>query len=267
MALEAWMWFQILSCLVVFSLTACGPILKKKKHPTPATPPPTQQPAPPTKKGGPFIEITFGNSRSQSYDCETKADQSLAPDRKIQRKTINVKMERQRVIRKDCTGKVTWDGMEKVTYPTTEIVLTPVKSWTGLGGSPVSAHNRTTCTSPGAEWDAFITKLFLFGWVTDVADGLKNLAGFPRMRFSVDTSPTNSSMHVKKNQDNYIDYEFAYCAEKESDERGVATNICKKTESVEKGTLILTVNYTENLDIGGVKEVKEPCSALEQRTN
>ncbi len=269
------MWFRLLSSLVVFSLiTACGPIIPhKKKRPSSAPPPPPAPAAPAQaepKRGGPFITVTFGNSRPQNSECSTKDDKSLGQDRKIQRKTIDVKMEKQRVIRKNCQGVVTSDGMEKVTFPYTEIILTPVKTWSGLGGSPVSAHNRTTCTGPGAEWESLIAKLFLFGWVTDTVDGLKNLAGFPRMRFSVDTSPTNSSMHVKKNKDNYIDYEFAYCAEKEKDERGATTGVCKKIQTVEKGTLILTVNYTENLDVGGVKEVNENCpapSAMEQRAN
>ncbi len=52
---------------------------------------------------------------------------------------------------------------------------------------------------------------------------------------------------------NCIDYEFLSC------EAVGEADTCVKTKSMEKGTLILTVQYTETLDIGGVKEVKEEC--------
>jgi hypothetical protein len=233
--------------LVVFSMVgACAP--KKKKHPAPA-PAQSQSPATPPRKGGPFFKITFGDGRGNSTtpECQTKSDTSLDPARKIQRQTINVKMEKQRVIRKDCTGNVTSDKIEKVTMPSSDILLKPAGWWIGQGiGMP---YNRTTCTGPGFELERVLLTAVGVGVVDTLADSARNNAGFPSVRFKVDTSPTVGAMHVRKNADNYIDYEFQKCTEKNSE------GACSKTESLEKGTLILTVNYTENLDIGGVKEV------------
>lgn len=252
---------------VIFSLlVGCGPLTfvpiplhsKRKSSQTPANPSPepkTETQSEEHSKGGPFIAVTFGNSRPSSWECPTKNDTSLDPKRAVQRQTISVKMEKQRVIRKDCDGKVTSDRMEKVTFPTTDIVLTPTKWWAGsMRGTPVSVENRTTCTTPGMEWDKKLMMLLIGqGTATGVWDYVRDAAGFPRIRFSVDTSPTNSSMHVKKNQENYIDYEFGYCEEMALSPEGQK---CKKMKTIEKGTLILTVNYTENLDVGGIKEIQ-----------
>jgi hypothetical protein len=240
--------YRILSALVVFSLLgACAPKHKKKRGGE-------SQPAaqtPKKKKGGPLIVLKFGNSTSGSVECSSKDDVSLAPDSIVQRKTINLKMEKQRVIRKNCEGQVTSDGMEKVEIPYQTIEITPTKKWPGK--SYANPYNRTTCTGVGAEFEALFWRLLGFGLITDAYDGIRNNLGFPRVRFTVDTSPTTSSMHIRKNADNYIDYDFVRCAKKD------AKGECTETASVEKGTLILTVNYTENLDIGGVKEVQEPC--------
>lgn len=236
--------YRILSCLVISTMVgACAPLLPwSKKKPARASSP---APAPQT-----------GGSDDSAPKCATRADTSLAPDRVVQRKTIIVKMEKQRVIRKDCKGAVTSDSIEKVTYPNQEIELTPVKKWPGK--STALPFNRTTCAGPGLELEAFFLKAFLgIGLLTDVADDLRNSLGFPRVRFSVDTSPTLSHMHVRKNADNYIDYEFQNCEQKNS-----VDGTCAKANSVEKGTLILTVKYSENLDLGWVKVIQDPpCQA------
>lgn len=251
---------RILAIPVILTLViACGP-KPKKKHPAAPPPPPEQNQPPPKKKGGPFIRVTFGNSRPSDEVCSTRDDKSAAPDRVIQRQTINLKMEKQRIVRRDCKGDLRSNQMEKVTFPKTEIIIKPTKWWAGaFGGTPVQAYNRTTCTTPGAEWDKLLyALLFGEGIPTAYYDKFMNNVGFPRLRFSVDTSPTNASMHVRKNTDNYIDYEFSYCKKHDKDSEGRETNHCLEFQTVEKGTLILTVNYTENLDIGGVKEYQDP---------
>ncbi|MGE4130029.1 MAG: hypothetical protein AB7F86_00240 [Bdellovibrionales bacterium] len=254
---------RLLTSLVILAVvSACGPVFKVK-HRQVAKPAPAPAPAPnrDSDKGA----GSGGGNRIETRraSCETANDKSLASDRVVQRKTIEVKMEKQRVVRRDCNGQVTSDRMEKVTYPKTDIVITPSKWWAGAyGGTPSSAFNRTTCATPGAEWDKLLMRIiFGEGIGRDWMDSIRDAAGFPRLRFSVDTSPTSASMHVKKNQDNYIDYEFSYCAEQDS-QFGQATEKCKTRKTVEKGTLILTVKYTENLDIGGVKELQDPsCPA------
>jgi hypothetical protein len=241
--------YRILSCLVISTLSsACAPMLPwpmKKSAPHAKSSPPA--PAPKNGGGG----GGGGGGEKSSPKCATRMDISLAQDRVVQRKTITVKMEKQRVIRKDCDGKVSSDSMEKVTYPNQEIELTPLKKWPGK--STTLPFNRTTCSGPGLELEAiFLKALFGIGLITDAADGVRNLMGFPRVRFSVDTSPTLSHMHVLKNADNYIDYEFQNC-----EQRNSVDGTCMKANSVEKGTLILTVNYNENLDIGGVKVIQD----------
>lgn len=236
--------YPILSALVIFSMVvACAPKEEKKK--------PIPQPASPSNppRGG-----SSGAGGGSSAKCATRDDSSIAPERKVQRQTINVKMEKQRVIRKDCDGKVISDKMEKVTMPIGEVLLKPEGGKIGTGFAV--PYNRTTCSGQGFELGRIITLSVGIGLAEAADDDARNKKGYPSLRFTVDTSPTVGAMHVRKNTNNYIDYEFKKCLEKSGDN-------CVKSETTELGTLILTVNYTENLDIGGVKEI--PASDCEPK--
>ncbi len=237
---------RFLTGLILFTnLVACGPKektkLRTRSTPPPATPnkstPPAPTPAPTSKRAS---------------SCETAEDQSLSSEAVIQRQTIQVRMEKQRVIRRDCKGDVISDKMEKVAMPETEIELRP-KSWMGFRKTLASLFNRTTCSAPGFQIENILETAMGLNLWRDIKDNAKNAFGYPRARLTVSTSPTVSYMHVRKNQDNYIDYEFVGCEIKGED------GVCKKSKTIERGTLILTVQYTENLDIGGVKEIKEDC--------
>lgn len=234
---------RILTSLVLITmLTACGPRDKKTKISERSGPPPAapKKPAPP---------------KPSAPSCATANDQSLADGAVVQRQTIQVRMEKQRVIRKSCKGDIVSDKMEKVTYPEATVVLQP-KSWMGLGKTMASVFNRTSCSGPGLQFESILeTALGLNLW-QNIKDNAKNAIGFPKARLKVNTSPTVSNMHVRKNQDNYIDYEFLSCE----------ADTCLKTKSMEKGTLIITVQYSENLDIGGVKEIKEECPEAQPKT-
>jgi hypothetical protein len=194
-------------------------------------------------------------------ECATKKDTSLDPAREIQYQTIDLKMQRQMVVHVDCNGHEIRRAVEKVTTPSKEIVLTPGKSTTadtlkGLGGTNYSsAYNRTTCTSSGA--GNALTKIFLlpFFALQMNDDQNQSKAGHPRLRFNVNTSPTFLDMHVQKNEANFIDYEFTNCPTPPAGDAKPSAQ-CAKPTSVEKGTLVLTVNYTED-NLPGSKEVKD----------
>jgi hypothetical protein len=241
---------QFLAGLVFFSLcVSCAP--RHEVHYTPhdhpqatadkTTTTPPAPPAPPAPSGDP--------------DCATSNDKTLDPTRAVQRKSIDLKLERQMVVHQDCDGHEIRRGVEKVTLPSTEIILTPAKKtlaeWWGSfgGGSYATAFNRTTCTDAGA--GNTLTKLLLLPFYAGqmMGDDLKSAMGFPRVRFTVNTSPTLLDMHVQRGQDNYIDYEFTKC------EGGDAT-LCPNSKVIEKGTLVLTVNYSEDT-LPGASEVKD----------
>jgi hypothetical protein len=208
----------------------------------------------------PAIKPTSGQTGTPAVQersdpgCSTINDTSLDPARVVQRKSVALKLEYQLVSHKDCSGREIKRGIEKVTLPQEEYVLTPAGNnwgdwWKRLGGTDRStAYNRTSCTDSGSG-DTLIKILALPLFLPQIAaDGVKDVAGHPRMRFYINTSPTALDMRVIRNRDNYIDYEFSKCES--------AGSACTKPTSVERGTLILTVNYSEN-NLTGVKDVSD----------
>lgn len=175
--------------------------------------------------------------------CPTATDQSLDPQRTLTRRTVELSGTRQRVIRINCAGKVRSNKIE-----TTEgslvngVKVHPTRQFTDADSS---GYNRTTCNS--IREDAF-HNLFSRGTKKD-----------PVFRFSPHTSPTFfGTGRVKKNADNYIDYEFTKCVERSADGQ-----TCLRTDSLEKGTLILTVVYSET-QIDETLEVKDACEQKPQ---
>ena len=241
--------FQFLSLAVVLTFcTGCSqlwffPTPRKPEAPKVSPPPPatvttnTHKPAP-IKLSKPV--------------CVTKDDQSLAPERVVQRKTVELRREKQRVIRKDCSGNVISDKMETVVEPRADVVIKPTQWWSGFNAFPSSVYNRTTCSSTAGVLD--LERMLLLsmgiGVLEEMGRNAKSKLGFPSVEFTVHTSPTVSHMHVRRDQENFIDYEFSTCAEKNGE-------TCLKATPVERGTLVLTVKYSENPDIGGVKEIRE----------
>lgn len=171
--------------------------------------------------------------------CPTANDQSLAPDRTIVRKTIEMTGTRQRVIRINCNGQVRSNKIETQQASSPNGVKVPPSR--PLVDAEASGYNRTTCNT--IREDAF-HNLFSFG----------NRRADPVFKFSPHTSPTFfGTGRVKKNADNYIDYEFTRCLAKSADGQ-----TCTKTESLEKGTLILSVIYSER-NIEEPLEIKDVC--------
>lgn len=171
--------------------------------------------------------------------CPTANDQSLAPDRTIVRKTIDMTGTRQRVIHRNCSGKVVSDKIRTDQASTPNGIKIPPSR--PLTDAQAQGFNRTTCNT--IREDAW-HNMFSFG----------NRRSNSEFRFSPHTSPTFfGSGRVKKNADNYIDYEFTRCVERSADGQ-----TCARTETLEKGTLILTVNYTERT-IDEPLEIKDVC--------
>lgn len=213
-------WTKIVTGLVVFScLVACG----KRPHKY-AAPPAPADPAPRAPK------------------CATENDQTIDPAHAVQRKTVDLRRQRQRIIRRGCNQKLESDGMEKTIYPETDLIITPImvkdKRLTG------SAYNRTTCKGEGMGIGKLFTALvspFQTWFESDKS----------QIKLVIDTSPVEDHMHVRRGRDNYIDYEFRKCLDKSRPE-GVS---CVKSEVVERGTLVLTVNYSELPDIETPREI------------
>lgn len=170
--------------------------------------------------------------------CPTANDQSLSPDRTIVRRTIELTGTRQRVIRLTCTGAVRSNKIEtREGSAVNGVKIHPSRPMTD---AEATGYNRTTCNSI---YEDTFHNLFSPRSKTD-----------PVFRFSPHTSPKIfGSGRVKKNADNYIDYEFTKCVEKSADGK-----TCVKTETLEKGTLILTVVYSEK-PVDEPLELKEVC--------
>jgi hypothetical protein len=115
-----------------------------------------------------------------------------------------------------------------------EIAL-DLKDVTGYIGYFIT--NRTTCSSQTTD------PLNQFGH--DILDAVVKAA--PTLHFTIDTSPTAFNLQVDRERDNYIDFEFYTCPN-----RGK----CEKWTTVEKGTMVLKVDYSE-ATLPDTKEVSD----------
>jgi hypothetical protein len=175
--------------------------------------------------------------------CQTAHDTSLAPDRIVSRQTIQMHGSRQRVIRKNCAGVVRSDKIESQEATYKDGVTVDPKGQ--FAEAEAHGYNRTTCnTADTSSIGKALTEIFsLFGSKSR-----------PFFQFTPHTSPTFlGGGHVKKNADNYIDYEFDRCVQKSEDGKS-----CLKSETLEKGTLILTVQYSESF-IDQPQELQDAC--------
>ena len=174
--------------------------------------------------------------------CKTANDTSIAADRSVTKQTIQVFGSRQRVIRKDCSGRVKSDKIESQEAVYKQgVTVEPKGQFTE---ADTHGYNRTTCDSANTiSIGKALSEMFSFF-------GSKSK---PFFQFTPHTSPTFfGGGHVRKNADNYIDYEFTRCVQKSADQK-----TCLKSETLEKGTLILTVNYSESF-IEQPLEIPEP---------
>lgn len=184
-------------------------------------------------------------------ECKTKDDTSLIKDQPEQHKTITVARNSQNVLRRDCQGNKISEKIEVVQSPSAEVILTPVGQFE-VNDFTIDLVNRTTCDSDtgGAALkhlllDA-IVKTATASPATQVKDTannwLTNLFGeskkTPSYQFSANTSPTFFDLDVDKDRDNFIDYEFFGCDSLKDGE-------CLNKKSLEKGTLVLKVEYSE----------------------
>ena len=186
---------------------------------------------------------TVKKKASKVEACKTAHDTSIAPDRIVERKTIQMFGSRQRVIRKNCAGVVTSDKIEsqEATYKD-GVTVNPKGQF---AEAEAHGYNRTTCdTADTSSIGKALTEMF----------GFFGSKSKPFFQFTPHTSPTFfGGGHVKKNADNYIDYQFDRCVQKSADGK-----TCVKSETLEKGTLILTVQYSEGF-IDQPTEVQEAC--------
>jgi hypothetical protein len=197
--------------------------------------------------------------------CSTRDDASLAKDRLVQRDQIRIERVFQRVVRYDCDHKVKSDRTETVQSPFVAYTLKPKSLWLGTSVFSSSAYNRTACSTQGLPLDDIVG--LLITPLTSLAkaewQGLKTKLGFPSIELTLDTSPTVGHMQVDRDRKNYIDYEFTKCldAKESEDSNGKNVRECVKSEPIEKGTLILTVKYSERT-LSNTKEIDE-CKVSE----
>lgn len=181
-------------------------------------------------------------SATEKPKCATSTDTSL-PNDNVLRQTVNLKKERQRVIRKNCTGQVVSDKIETVKDPNQYITIKSFKKFKGVHTSDLvwSLSNRMTCdgTSPRSSD---------LRWTTVKNDPVE-------YSFHVDASPSVFYLHVQKNEVNYINYRLRLS--KLSTDINGASKLDYDLQ--EEGTLILTVNYSEE-ELPGVLE-KSPTAS------
>lgn len=162
------------------------------------------------------------------------ADITLNKTTSVRTDVFRLSREFQLVNNTDCTGKVTQTRQTvkepKDAYSLSALTLTP-----GSGAYTVSALNRTTC---------------------DFATIKKRNETDTRMEIQFHTSPGTRRTYAIKNADNYIDYEFRRCLEKD------AANKCVRSEVAERGTVVLHVEYSEN-QRPGVLETRSSCPTPE----
>lgn len=178
--------------------------------------------------------------------CASEKDTSIAPDAKVQKKVIDVYRKFERVIRYGCQGEVKSDEMETYEFPEYRMTLWPAGN-IRAEHYRVDLTNRTTCNSYN-QTDSAISGLFQI--FTNFGENLLN-GDKPNLAFTVNTSPTLLHLHVQKNLDNYLDYKFYSCT-KVSDAKP-----CESPRLMERGTLILTVNYHEESHPEQIRKVDD----------
>jgi hypothetical protein len=163
-------------------------------------------------------------------------DLSLNKTAAVRTDVFRLRREFATVRHTDCQGRVKVSRVTvkepKDAYSLSALTLAP-----NSGSYSVSAQNRSTCDS------------------ATIKDRRETDT---RMEIQFHTSRGTRRTYVLKNADNYIDYEFRRCLEKN------AQNQCVRSEIAERGTVILHVEYSE-LDRPGVTETGDTCSNPDQK--
>ena len=146
-------------------------------------------------------------------------DMSLNQNAPVRTETVKVHREFRKNTQTNCAGQ-TSTRIENLKDPKDAYSLKALTLTAGTDTYQVNAFNRTTC------------------------DGAKIKTNRKpedtHMEIQYHTSPGTGRMHVNKNADNYIDYEFRRCVQFD------ATRACLRSVVAERGTVILRVEYTEN---------------------
>ncbi len=164
------------------------------------------------------------------------SDKSLNQNAAVRTDVFKLTRVFKNVARTNCAGQTTTTRETskdpKESYTLQALTLAP-----NSGPYTVSAINRTTCAQ---------------GVIKN-----RNLTD-TRMEVQFTTSKGTRRTLMLKNTDNYIDYEFSRCLQ-----LGPANN-CLRSEVAERGTVILKVEYSEEVDPVPL-EVKETCPSAEQK--
>lgn len=178
---------------------------------------------------------------NKDVGCITQDDTKIEDESKVQKQTVTLKREFQRVQRKNCEGQVISDKEETVTEPRGMIEIKPLGELQSSTYVYDWVRNRTTCKGR-RNYDAFRNNFI----VQKPAPMQSNIAS----SFTISTSPEAfSSLYVMKSRDNYIDYRYYACTGKEG-------AYCDTQKVLEEGTLILTVDYKEERK-DGIKEIDD----------
>ncbi len=157
--------------------------------------------------------------------CATEDDTSVASAASVRHGEVNVERVFQRVVRRDCKGVLKNDQIETVSSPNASFYIETLNAGDHL---TAEVNDRATCNTI----------------IRPVSNG--------RIKFTVDTSPTLFYLHINKDKENYLDYQVTLCPE---------AGTCDKGAVVEKGTVILKVNYSEKT-IPETQEITETCPQL-----
>lgn len=154
-------------------------------------------------------------------------DTSVGVDKVIRKDTMKLSREYVKKRHVGCDGKVT-ESRGIVREPKDAYSIFAQNLTKSDKEYAVWAINRTTCDT------ATIKK-------RDLRD--------PRMEIQLHTSKGTRRTHVRKNQDNYIDYEFRECLRKNQ------SGQCISSQVAERGTVVLYIEYSEK-DHDEVQETK-----------
>jgi hypothetical protein len=155
--------------------------------------------------------------------CSTENDIALQPGTQVQHQEVEINRKFQRVIRHGCNGEILSDTVVTTDQPDGHVTIGTAQEIKALAYM-ATVRNRTTCNGT--------TRTYAMP-ENETAERK------PSARLHINTSPTLLHLHVLKDRENYLDYEFFSCSEI------TAARDCKDKSSLEKGTVILKVNYVE----------------------
>lgn len=157
--------------------------------------------------------------------CKTAKDTSLDEKKTIQKASVAIKRTNVNVKYKDCDAKEFKAQKESVKDASQFTLAFKSGFKNDKSQMRITVYNRTTCEN----------------------GMFRALVSATQLEIPVAAEQSDRHMWLASDRDNYVDYEVQECAETNADTR------CTKSETIEKGTVVVSVQLIEDQ----TEEVKE----------